>query len=272
MAESYAPEDIQLARSEAVAAGFGDMVDKDLTALFLTPFPQRRFDEKSFPGLWPVHEPKLRKEPFNSIREFDDAVAGRAVELAFEHANRTIGIFSLTAEASEPMWAHYANDHGGVSIEFDPHHEFFRTGLREVTYSEQPISISSNSGWVRLGGITLRTQDLLEGRVEQLPEELFWRKRTAWSHEKEWRMVRPLDGASEVRDFGDALRPPIYLFEIPPLAVRSLTFGLRASEEIIGTALSYIQKIEHWQHLLVHRRRRTPHGVSEQSLYQPGNS
>jgi hypothetical protein len=58
----------------------------------MRPFPARRFDEKSFPGMWPAYERRLRQEPFYTLSEFDRAIAERAIELCVSWADTSVGV------------------------------------------------------------------------------------------------------------------------------------------------------------------------------------
>lgn len=152
MVNAYSKEDIAAAKASAVRAGFHGMPENELVALFLTPFGQR-MDEKSFPGLWPFKQPALGDGPFESVDEYDRAIAERAVELAKALANRTIGIFSLTESYHETMWAHYADDHRGVCIAFDPQHAYFAVNRPErIRYTNEPVQVTINQGWMRFCG------------------------------------------------------------------------------------------------------------------------
>lgn len=262
---SYSPEDVAVARKSARASGHGDLTDEMLIGLFLRPFPSRRFDEKSFPGLWPASEPRLRPEPFDTIAEFDQALAERAIALAMQHSDQTIGILSLSTQTNETMWAHYTNDHHGVCIGFDPAHPFFNRRVKAVTYSAEPVVMSVNGGMVRLAGHTLRKEDILNGRVQILPDELLWRKSVDWEHQQEWRMIMPLPAAAESIPTSDPALP-ICLFEIPYDAVLGLTFGWRASDASVTNALMLIESRPEWHHLTVRRRRRTALGMTEEAL------
>lgn len=77
----YSEDDYAKARRKAALAGMFDATTQDLEAFFLKPFPAARFDESSFPGLWPRREVRLRPEPFGTIAEYDRAVAKRAMQL-----------------------------------------------------------------------------------------------------------------------------------------------------------------------------------------------
>jgi len=231
----YSPEDYARARTEAKRSGYNRTSDADLE-VFLRPFPNRRYDEKNFPGLWPATEPRLRKEPFATLDEMDLAVAERATELCMIMANKTVGILSLSNGMDEPMWAHYAANHTGLAICFDEDHSFFKAA-RPVIYTDTPIHVSANSGWVRLGGRRWNNEDILDSHLDEIPDELFFRKRLGWSSEREWRMIYPLRDAANSAGI-DSNGYVIYLFKVPPSAVKSVIFGYRAAASAVQETLT----------------------------------
>lgn len=193
----YSAEDIAAARLRAHADGNGEIPQDELVALYLRSFPSRRMDEKSFPGLWPKTEPRLRDEPFDTLAEFDRALGERAIAVSEETANRSLGILCLTTKRDdESMWSYYGDEHRGVCIEFDPMHAFFTGRVRPVEYSADPIAVTINDGWVRLAGQTLSRNDVLDGHVPVLPALLIWRKTISYAHEAEWRMIDDLSKAA----------------------------------------------------------------------------
>lgn len=267
LVDQYAREDIEAVRVKARKDGHGPMSDEQLITFYLTPYPARRFDEKAFPGLWPQKDARLREEPFSTMAEHDQAVAERAIDLAVAFANRTVGIFSLSERSDETMWAHYASDHHGVCIHFDPAHAFFRDGaIRPVVYSEQPIHVTVNHGWVRFGGYKLSEDALFENRLDFFPEEILWRKRGSWAYEREWRMAKSLADAERVIQPNGANTPAICLFSIPPDAVTGITFGLRASDALVEQTLERVANDARWNHLFLRRRRKAASGIVESAM------
>lgn len=264
---AYSNDDIAAAKARSVRDGHHEMSDEELVELYLTPFPTWRMGEKSFPGLWPFHQPALRKEPFESADEYDRAIAERAVELANALANRTIGIFSLTESYHETMWAHYADDHRGICIAFDPQHAYFAANRPErILYTNEPVQVTINHGWVRFGGHTVEKKSILSGELGFLPKELFLRKQIPWQYEKEWRITKSLCDANEIPAGSDHAGLRAYLFEIPTHAISGITFGWRADDTSIQQALRVIEKEPRWKHLWVRRRTRSLTGVIEEEV------
>jgi hypothetical protein len=178
--DRYSDEDWTIAREQARRSGMfpsGTLDDNLVEAFFLTPLPRGRMDEKSFPGLWPAKDSKLREEPFKTIAEFDEFRARRVREILENNLNERFGIFSLTEEPAQLlMWTHYGAEHRGVVVGFQPSHPFFaQVGtLRRVEYGTERVSVSSNEGVIRVAG-----HWLVEG--ENPPVETLLRKHPDWA-------------------------------------------------------------------------------------------
>jgi hypothetical protein len=111
------------------------------------------------------------------------------------------------------MWAHYGDHHKGVVIEFDETHPFFNRQkgpqddlrrFRRVNYTDTRPSIF------------LSRSDAVE---------LFYSKSKEWEYEREWRLISPLSDATTRTENTEGL--PIYLFQLPSSAVRTVLFGCR---------------------------------------------
>lgn len=259
----YAPEDYEHARLEAQRYGNYDISDEELEAMHLNPYPARRFDEKAFPDLWPAYLKELRQEPFYTIEEFDRFLAERAVQLFRESANRSIGIFSLSACADNHMWAYYSSDHAGIAVVFDTTHDFFRDNgaLCPVSYSDEPIYVSTQLGLIRVAGQQLRQEDVVRGQVGDIPRPLYLRKRPNWQHEQEWRIVRPLHEAVTVKSAD--MPYPVYLFRVPPESISAIIIGYKASDEVVGNIQRQVNGNSIWRHLTLQRRVIGPGGRVE---------
>lgn len=265
--DQYAPEDIEAARARWRQDGHGPMSDQQLIAFYLSPVPYHRMDDKSFPALWPWTDLRLREEPFHTSAEHDQAIAELAIELAVDYANRTVGIFSMSETPDETLWSHYANDHHGVCIHFDVSHPFFRENPpRKIEYTEQPIRVTINGGMVRIGGKRLSKEALFRKELEFFPEEILYRKQPSWTSEKEWRIVKNLRDSRKTISSMDLNVTPVHLFEIPNSAITGLTFGLRASDQMIGDTLKQVRENPLWHHLALRRRRRSAVGINDHVL------
>src|SRR5262249_54327569 len=99
-----------------------------------------------------------------------------------------IGIFSLSEDAVHTlMWSHYASQHRGIVVEFDESHPWFDQRLAaadefrhlvKVNYVQNPIPRT----WKQLNGA-----------------DVLYTKSAIWSYEREWRIIRPLKDAVQIR-------------------------------------------------------------------------
>jgi hypothetical protein len=132
--------------------------------------------------------------------------------------------------------------------------------------STESLSRSSSFGHKLVDSLTGRTHiengarkqmwDILNSKIGEVPFDLLLRKRLGWQHEQEWRLIAELSEGDKCGRV-DSLGYPIYLFEIPPDAIHSITFGYRAPDSEIDSALQQIAHDGKWNHLQVSRRRRT---------------
>jgi hypothetical protein len=156
------------------------------------------------------------------------------------------------------MWAHYAKDHTGCVVEFDVTNRFFND---TYTSGDQLIG--------KINRVLYRKERLLKHESNIL--EAYFYKSDEWSYEKEHRLLIPLhkfdhilcdksygekltDGVyvadSDIQVFGDKLdglleikkdysnfyscKEIMYMFKVPPLSIRSITFGCRCDESFIA--------------------------------------
>lgn len=153
----------------------------------------------------------------SSVIEMAKHFTPQIKELVHEGLEKNIGILSLTEKDNNLlMWAHYANSHKGLVVEFDETHRFFNQKkseknesmcLKKVEYSSQRPSLELS-------------------QVESINSFLV--KGNAWEYEQEWRMLHPLAEADSIIE-----NQPhdIHLFKVPFLAIKSVLIGVRATEE-----------------------------------------
>lgn len=127
------------------------------------------------------------------------------------------------------MWSHYAAEHRGLVLELDALSAFL-AGARKLTYTDKRAALSFNVN-----------QELLHEL------SFFYEKSTAWSYEREWRMVSKLCWASEILNLETG---QIHLFDLPSTAILGVILGARMSSvdrEAIVAALSS----PHYRHVHV---------------------
>lgn len=247
----YAPEDLDIARETARKAGMPAEIiedEKEMEAMFLAPFPSGRFDEETFPGLWPARVPELREEPFQSIAELDKFHTQRVCDEVERVLDESIGVFSMTANPAQLlMWSHYGAGHKGIVVGLDPAHPFFRTvgTLHEVDYRHERVSVSTKHGVIRVEGHPLR-----DGRP---PVSTIIRKGLDWKYESEFRFIVPLTQADEVRSGGNGEK--IYLLRIPAEAIKAAVIGARVLDSHFAGFRRQVESTPGWSQIRLFRAR-----------------
>jgi hypothetical protein len=147
--------------------------------------------------------------------------------------DNAVGILSLTTDSKNLlMWAHYAQNHQGLVIEFDSSHPFFdirRTPddefgyLREVIYqAERPKVIFT--------------------QLEDFAPILLT-KSQEWKYEVEWRMLRPLTGMAKV---GDNEGEKIYLFDLPSSCIKRVILGYRMNTNLKKEITDFLKSADRY--------------------------
>lgn len=126
-----------------------------------------------------------------------------------------LAVFSCAANASSvPMWAHYAGNHTGYQIGFNPRAFFpVSTPRRDYSLVAQPVSYIRSAPLIRAN-----QSSLFEFAKQKLDD---------WAYEQEWRYISQITNAD--RSIGS-----VYLFDFDPSAIAEVTFGLHASAALIS--------------------------------------
>jgi hypothetical protein len=125
-----------------------------------------------------------------------------------DRTNDDSGVYSLTtAPADELMWAHYANSHHGIAVEYDlakliRFSAEIRTHSLPVTYSTSPPKID----------LPLKGHD-----SKAIVMSMLGNKSSTWSHEREHRIVIENLSGQVPHDYR---------------AVKSITFGARLPQSV----------------------------------------
>lgn len=119
-----------------------------------------------------------------------------------------------------------------------------------------------NGGLIRLAGVTLKKEDVLNGHLEQIPITVFLRKRKGWEHEHEHRLVIQL--SKSLRVGSDDNGHTIHLFHIPPEAIKSITFGYRFKDDAVDYAGHRLTALG-WDHVRLFRRVQDRRGALQES-------
>lgn len=133
--------------------------------------------------------------------------------------NRNVGVLSLTESPdNELMWAHYANSYDGFVVGFDSEDEFFRPKRGEPKLCGELMNVIYSD---------TRPVVYVEPGKMDIPKEVFFTKTTKWSYEREWRIIKYLDMANEIKDVSGK---KIHLFDVSPSAVKEVIFGEKVSQ------------------------------------------
>lgn len=140
---------------------------------------------------------------------------------------------------SLPMWAHYTSNHQGLVIGFDAQHQFF-------------LGNKWTSGALDLAAVNKVKYTRQRARFKFATEidktAAFFTKSLEWQYEREWRMIKQVEEEDEVIHNGIN---SIYLFAIPPDAVRCVILGAASSEETGNRVKAAIQDNPELNHVQI---------------------
>ncbi|ATP10102.1 hypothetical protein CF134_20090 [Aeromonas salmonicida] len=142
----------------------------------------------------------------------------------FSQLNEKIGILCLTqAETIIPanflMWAHYAESHQGIVIEFKSDNEFIKNSSPVHYLPRRPI-IDANF--------------LYENEYVAI-EDLYF-KSDVWSYENEIRITKALSECKKL-NVRDLLGSEVYVSEIPLDSIKCIYLGCNSSDSIKSAAI-----------------------------------
>ena len=155
---------------------------------------------------------------------------------------RLVGILCLSRSSKNLlMWSHYGDSHQGALLEFDDGHKTFRRRrtpsdefgfLRRVSYSDTRPELNA------------QVDD--EGAFVHLALT----KGLEWSYEQEVRLLLPLENADRMLD---AESGRIHLMVVPSEALKSVTFGCKASEAFVDAAIEALNAVAATSHVVTRR-------------------
>ncbi len=125
------------------------------------------------------------------------------------------------------MWSHYADQHRGFCIEYErtPDNELGSDNCHPVKYCDDYSAI--------IGGLEFFK------RPESVLHDVIYTKASCWAYESEWRLA-----------FFSRELEPLQRERTIPARIRSIIFGLRASDATISTiarTLAAQQDVEFYQ-------------------------
>lgn len=151
------------------------------------------------------------------------------------------GVISFTETRSNLlMWAHYAQRHTGIVIEFDIQNEFFRS-VKRVRYDN-----------FRPNNVDVREID-----------DLFFIKSDEWIYEKEYRIVKQKKDHDYFMSKSDMVLHPaknsavhshegaleMYFFKVPKGCIKSVTFGIDMDVKIKDLIIHKIKSDQELTHV-----------------------
>ena len=149
-----------------------------------------------------------------TVRDYCQKVTDGFGVICFSHSRQSI-----------LMWSHYAGKHTGIVIGFDATHAIF-SPLLKVSY--------------RPDRVLFDVTQLVGGQYDEaFTRELIRTKHEYWSYEEEARvMVRLSDLDPPTVSAGKQL----YLMQIPSEAIKSITLGMRCSDETEAKVRDAVRK------------------------------
>jgi Protein of unknown function (DUF2971) len=173
----------------------------------------RKLTYEDFSRDWKkIHGPALKRLKSDCNYRKQKATIG-----AHKNWDNVVGILSLSAaEKNLLMWAHYADSHRGLVIEFDPKHRFFNqpsTGPKEAGFDVgilTEVIYSSTRPKINLQKTTsLETLPMLKTKSDE------------WIREQEWRVYQLLEKRDE--EVKGNLR--VCLFKLPSDCIKGVVVG-----------------------------------------------
>lgn len=160
----------------------------------------------------------------DETRPLDEMYHERLREFFGPNFTKQARVLCLTANPLNPaMWANYASAHTGCLLGFR-HVPEFSTPLQkaqEVSYHHEPPCIGSGLDFLLYGASKeMRGQTI---------DNICFAKRIEWQYEQEWRVITWRSNE------GDALYGD---YAFVPQELESITFGLRAPEELVASLVA----------------------------------
>ena len=140
------------------------------------------------------------------------------------------GVVCFSADPLQPlMWAHYAASHKGLVLEFDETSDFFNPdSFLKVDYAATRVEYNP------------------DGADQRTVVELFAKRKSLdWQYEQEYRRMVNLDQTHKQVKGGQIM----YLLDIHPELLKSVTLGLRTTEATANGVLAQADKapVKHLQ-------------------------
>jgi len=170
-----------------------------------------------------------RRDREAQLQRFTEYAHSDGPKRILEFVSETLGILCFTSvQDSLLMWAHYGEGHSGFLVGFDGNHPWFhqREQTNPILGEVQPIVYQSERPSVQIGS----SRDLGTAGTAAHIRSLLYTKAADWSYEREWRLVRPLSAATQVRPVEGGGQ--LHLYEYPADAVLEVVIGAKTKEAV----------------------------------------
>lgn len=172
-----------------------------------------------------LQEKKVKVSRFGDYGSINDPFELAAYDISdpeFRTAHRAVtddfckklGFVCFSERMSSPvMWAHYADNHRGVCLEFDVTAE----NIFKVTYKSRKL----------FKGISLETyrNHVNHGNIR----EVYGTKAKDWAYEKEWRLLVGLQGSSCIREERNGQELHFVPIDSSVMKLKKIHVGFRCS-------------------------------------------
>ena len=192
-----------------------EILEKELMKAYDTYGLQDKIELNQFKEFYKNFSVQHSDDIANFLNNITNIISSPALNLYQTYNFENLGVLSLTTKLdSSPMWAHYANNHTGVAIEFDLNNAYFydsnpQSQLSEVLYKDKLHSFSN-------------LMDSIHYNNDLVQDICFFQKTIDWQYESEWRIVKNINKL-EKREFANSY---IYLDTIPTNLIKSVIFGI----------------------------------------------
>lgn len=212
--------------------------------------------EKEGAGLSPAQKLLKRR---NLLNRFN--FRNGAVDSSFHQILDRSGIFSLSETIdSHVLWGNYANNYGGIVIEFDSNIGLFDLANR-VTYQENMPLV-----------------DIINDSHEIITQKMVLTKLKQWEHEQEWRVIAAREDSEGNIGYAEKFRNPsaetiAFLcashgpgyYQIPTESIVAIIMGLRIFSADRVWLQSLTRSLE-MNHLLVDTVRNSNGSISKDAI------
>jgi hypothetical protein len=167
-----------------------------------------------------------------------------------------LGVLCFSRNANEPlMWAHYADSHRGLLIEFDESHPTFsrRQGGHDDFGYPRPVSYSNVRPELNIHALD----------ADQVFETFALTKAEQWKYEEEVRLILPLQRADRTVASPVGV---ISLLTCPAAAIRSVTLGCKASDDTLAAVRDLVRSRTETSHISIRRARL--HDIAFELIYE----